>query len=140
MYNKILELEKNTSDALFKLKLQNILNSINVSDSSSKIIKVVKETIADLKQTYKICLSTNNISRSLIIEANINQLQNVIPKELSNDEIKTEILTYLNENNISEIKDIGKVFLYLYENYDGLYNKEFVFSFVDNFIKDIKES
>lgn len=76
--------------------------------STSQIISVIKKII-----------EANKITKN---EDENQYLVKYLPKELSYDELYSEIKNYIKENSLSGMKDMGKIMRYLKEKYDGGYD------------------
>lgn len=105
--------------------LRVLKGEINRKEDSSKvlsdtlIVNLIRKMIEDI--------STTNTETANTEIAFLNQF---VPKQLTLDETKAIINTYIVENNISDVKGMGKVMNHLKENYGGTYDGTFASSFV----------
>lgn len=99
------------------------LEDANTKLNDDKITSLLKKMVENLKQ---IPSDTSAIEIELI--------ERYLPKQLSEDELSNIITSYMSTNDISTIKDMGKIMGFLKTNHSGQYDGNVANKIIKNLI------
>lgn len=99
------------------------LEDANTKLTDVEIISLLKKMVENIKQIP---------SDTSVIEIEI--IERYLPKQLSENELSDIITTYMNKNDISSIKDMGKIMGFLKTNYGGQYDGNVANKIIKNLI------
>jgi len=88
--------------------------------TDEQILKVIKKLVDANRFSHIASVKNGNEDKSKLFENEI--ISVYLPKMKSNEEMSTIVETFIKENNLSGMKDMGKVMTYLSTNYTGLYD------------------
>ena len=89
-----------------------LINDLQILTVLSSMVKQRRDTI----DSFQTALREDLINKE---KKEIEIISQFLPKQLDEDEIKTIIKKFISNNNISSIKDMGKIMEYLKLNYSG---------------------
>lgn len=122
--NKALELRKQKNP--LGQSLMTLLNDINMigknaipprESTNEEAIRTIRKTIQILNDNYKIVKDETKLNS---IKNEIDLLETFLPKQLSNNELRNLIITFMQENNLEKSnKNIGSIMKFLNNNYLG---------------------
>ena len=100
------DIENRTSDN------KELINDQQILVVLQSLVKQRKDSI----ESFKIALRDDLVNRE---KKEIEIINKFLPKQLSTDEIRTIISKFIFDNNLSSIKEMGKIIAYLKLNYTG---------------------
>ena len=126
-YKKALKLKNN--DAVNTLRLiRSAIKDKDIANRTGEIKKLINDQQilnvlqSMVKQRRDTIDSFQTASREDLInkeKKEIEVINQFLPKQLNEDEIRIIIEEFISSNNISSIKDMGKIMEYLRSNYSG---------------------
>ena len=119
---------KNTNEIntlrLIKSAIQNqeienrsVNNPIEINDQ--QILGLMQNLIKQRRDSIESFKSANRTDLIEIENKEIEIINQFLPKQLNEEETKKIIVNFLKDNNLSSLKDMGKVMNYLKSNYTG---------------------
>ena len=119
---------KNTNEIntlrLIKSAIQNqeienrsVNNPIEINDQ--QILGLMQNLIKQRRDSIESFKSANRTDLIEIENKEIEIINQFLPKQLDEEETKKIIVNFLKDNNLSSLKDMGKVMNYLKSNYTG---------------------
>ena len=119
---------KNTNEIntlrLIKSAIQNqeienrsVNNPIEINDQ--QILGLMQNLIKQRRDSIESFKSANRTDLIELENKEIEIINQFLPKQLNEEEIKKIIVNFLKDNNLSSLKDMGKVMNYLKSNYTG---------------------
>lgn len=126
------DLLKDTMRSGNSIKLQvlkNIKSEISRKEAGIKvlsdmeIVNLIKSIINNINETIKYTTDINDIN---ILKEEITYLEEFVPKQMNNDEIKKSILDIITENNFSSMRDMGNAMKVFNDKFKGLADNKVV--------------
>ena len=95
-------------------------NKRNGLPTNDEVIQVIKKFIKNIDETINICEKQGRDVNLFVEEKEL--YSNYLPKQFSSDELSSMIESFVSENNISGMKNMGSVMKWLNENYFGQFD------------------
>ena len=92
-------------------------NSIEINDQ--QILGLMQNLIKQRRDSIESFKSANRTDLIELENKEIEIINQFLPKQLNEEETKKIIVNFLKDNNLSSLKDMGKVMNYLKSNYTG---------------------
>ena len=93
----------------------------NVSGlDDGEILKLLQSMIKQRKESIELYEKGNRLELAEKEQQEITYIEDFLPKQLSEDEVKTIVKSTISELGAKDIRDMGKVMSFLREKYSGL--------------------
>lgn len=97
-------------------------NERNGDPTDQEVISVIKKFKSNAEETLQIAQKHNNQDKAEIAEKEIQILDQYLPKQMTEDELKNVISDIIAKNNLSSPREIGVVMKNLNENHNGTFD------------------
>ena len=84
------------------------------------ILKLLQSMIKQRKESIEFYEKGNRLELADKEKEEINHIKNFLPKQLSENEVKTIVKSTISELGAKDVRDMGKVMSFLREKYSGL--------------------